>query len=63
MTTTEPTLDTPLTVTLTRDDLRLIGEALHAFLDDFSHDQPEVIAAIRRTLGKIVEARTLHPTG
>ena len=43
------------TVELT-DDLKLLHEALHAFLDDFGHDEMEVVRRIQELLAKLPEA-------
>jgi hypothetical protein len=44
------------TVELTDDDLKLLHEALHAFLDDFGHDEMEVVRRIQELLAKLPEA-------
>jgi hypothetical protein len=46
------------TIELTPDELRLVREAVHAFLDDFGHEEQEVVYALRAVLAKIEAART-----
>ena len=46
------------TIELTADELRLVREAVHAFLDDFGHEEQEVVNALRAVLTKIEAART-----
>jgi hypothetical protein len=46
------------TIELTPDELRLVREAVHAFLDDFGHEEQEVVNALRAVLAKIEAART-----
>jgi hypothetical protein len=41
------------TVELTDDELRLLREALHAFLDDFGHDEMDVVRRIQELLNKL----------
>ena len=44
------------TVELTDDDLKLVHEALHSFLDDFGHDEMDVVRRIQELLAKLPEA-------
>jgi hypothetical protein len=44
------------TIELTPDELRLLREAVHAFLDDFGHEEQEVVNALRALLAKIEAA-------
>ena len=44
------------TIDLTDDELRLLRNALHAFLDDFGHEEQDVVAAIRALLAKLPAA-------
>jgi hypothetical protein len=44
------------TVELTDDDLKLLREALHAFLDDFGHDEMDIVRRIQELLAKFPEA-------
>ena len=41
------------TLELTDDELRLLREALHAFLDDFGHDEIDVVRSIQALLAKL----------
>jgi len=43
------------TVELTEDDLQLLRTALHAFLDDFGHDEMDVVRKIQELLSKLPE--------
>jgi len=50
------------TLELTDDELRLIGAALHAFLDDFGHEEMDVVRQVQQLLGKLpTEASTPPP--
>jgi hypothetical protein len=44
------------TIELTPDELRLLREAVHAFLDDFGHEEQDVVNALRALLAKIEAA-------
>ena len=46
------------TIELTADELRLVREAIRSFLDDFGHEEQEVVNALRAVLAKIEAART-----
>jgi hypothetical protein len=41
------------TIELTDDELRLLHESLHAFLDDFGHDETDVLRALKALLAKL----------
>ena len=41
------------TLELTDDELRLVHSALHAYLDDFGHDEADVLRAIKAVLAKL----------
>ena len=41
------------TIELTEDELRLLQAALHAYLDDFGHDEADVLRRIKALLAKI----------
>jgi hypothetical protein len=45
------------TIELTTDELRLVREALHAFLDDFGHDEVDVLRRVKELLEKLPEPR------
>jgi hypothetical protein len=40
-------------IELTDDELRLVHSALHAYLDDFGHDEADVLRAIKAVLAKL----------
>ena len=41
------------TVELTDEDLRLLREALQSFMDDFGHDEIDVVRRIQALLAKL----------
>jgi hypothetical protein len=41
------------TIELTDDELRLVHSALHAYLDDFGHDEADVLREIKAVLAKL----------
>jgi hypothetical protein len=41
------------TIELTDDELRLLQSALHAYLDDFGHDEADVLRDIKALLAKL----------
>ena len=41
------------TIELADDELRLVHSALHAYLDDFGHDEADVLRAIKAVLAKL----------
>ena len=41
---------------LTDDELRLLRAALRSFLDDFGHEEADVVARIRALIAKVPEA-------
>ena len=43
------------TIELTEDELRLVRNALQSFLEDFGHDEADVLRSIKRVLGKLPE--------
>jgi hypothetical protein len=43
------------TIELTPDELQLARAALHAFLDDFGHEEMEVVRRIQALLAKLPE--------
>jgi hypothetical protein len=43
------------TIELTPDELRLVREALHSFLDDFGHEEMDVVRRIKALLAKLPE--------
>ncbi len=46
------------TIELTDDELRLVHSALHAYLDDFGHDEADVLRAIKAVLSKLPAQRS-----
>ena len=43
------------TIELTHEELHLVREALHAFLDDFGHEEMDVVQRIKELLAKLPE--------
>ena len=43
------------TIELTPEELQLARAALHAFLDDFGHDEMDVVRRIQALLAKLPE--------
>jgi hypothetical protein len=41
------------TIELTEDELRLVHSALHAYLDDFGHEEADVLREIKAVLAKL----------
>ena len=41
------------TLELTDDELRLVHAALHAYLDDFGHEEADVLRKVKRLLEKL----------
>jgi hypothetical protein len=41
------------TIELTEEELRLLREALHSYLDDFGHDEADVLRALKALLAKL----------
>jgi hypothetical protein len=41
------------TIELTEEELRLLREALHAYLDDFGHDEADVLRQIKQLIAKL----------
>jgi hypothetical protein len=41
------------TIELNDDDLELLHAALHAFLDDFGHEESDVVVRVRDLIAKI----------
>ena len=44
------------TIELTEDELRLVRSALHSFLDDFGHEEADILRRIKQVLAKLPEA-------
>jgi hypothetical protein len=43
------------TIELTDEELRLVRSALHAYLEDFGHEEADVLRAIKAMLAKLPE--------
>jgi len=43
------------TFELTDEELRIVHAALHAYLDDFGHEEADVLRAIKKILAKLPE--------
>jgi len=41
------------TIELSEEELRLLREAVRAFLDDFGHDEQDVVNALRALLARL----------
>jgi hypothetical protein len=41
------------TIELTDDELRLVRSALHSYLEDFGHDEADVLRALKQILAKL----------
>jgi hypothetical protein len=41
------------TIELTHDELRILHEALRSYLDDFGHEQADLLRAIKALLAKL----------
>jgi hypothetical protein len=44
------------TIELTDDELRILLSALHAYLDDFGHEEADVLRKIKQLLAKLPAA-------
>jgi hypothetical protein len=43
------------TIELTEEELRLVRNALQSFLEDFGHDEADLLRSIKRVLAKLPE--------
>ena len=41
------------TVQLTEEEMRLLRAALHAYLDDFGHEEADVLRAVKALIAKL----------
>ena len=41
------------TIELTDDELKIIHNALRSYLDDFGHDEADILRAVKALLGKL----------
>jgi len=46
-------LDQPRGIGLDAEDLRILESALHSYLDDFGHDEADVLRQVKSTLAKV----------
>ena len=46
------------TIELTDEELRLLRAALHSYLDDFGHEEADVLRAIKALIAKLPGAST-----
>ena len=44
------------TIELDTDELRLLREALHSYLDDFCHEEADVLRQIKELIAKLPSA-------
>ena len=44
------------TIELSDDDLRLVHAALHSYLDDFGHEEADVLRQIKELIGRLPTA-------
>jgi hypothetical protein len=44
------------TIELSDEDLRLLHHALHAYLDDFGHEEADVLRQIKALIAKLPQA-------
>jgi hypothetical protein len=41
------------TIELTEEELRLVRAAVHSYLEDFGHDEADVLRALKQVLAKL----------
>jgi hypothetical protein len=46
------------TIELTDDELRLLRAALHSYLDDFGHNEADVLRLIKQLIAKLPAANS-----
>jgi hypothetical protein len=44
------------TIELTDEELRIVQQALHSYLDDFGHEEADVLRLIKQVLAKLPNA-------
>ncbi len=49
------------TIELTDEELRIVRAALRSYLEDFGHDEADVLRLVKRTLAKLPEAGEPRP--
>ena len=47
------------TIELTDEELRILHEALRSYLDDFGHDEADVLRAIKALIAKLPQPRVI----
>jgi hypothetical protein len=52
--------ETAFRLDLTAAQLKVLHSALHAFLDDFGHDQPEVHRVVHELLDKLPDEHSIR---
>lgn len=50
------------TIELTDDELRLLHSALHSFLDDFGHEEADVVRRLKDLIAKLPSAERYFET-
>jgi hypothetical protein len=48
------------TLELTEDELRLLHAALHSYLNDFGHEEADVLRRVKQLLDKLHHAGATH---
>jgi hypothetical protein len=48
-------------ITVDDDELRIIHAALHSYLDDFGHEEADVLRAIKALLGRLPKGEAEPP--
>jgi hypothetical protein len=58
----QPKVDAPFRyhLELTPAQLKITHTALHSLLDDFGHDEPEILALIREVLAKLPDEHAIR---
>ena len=46
------------TIELSAEELRLLHAALHSYLDDFGHDEADVLRQVKALIAKLPEPQT-----
>ena len=41
------------TVQLTEEEMRMLRAALHSYLDDFGHDEADIVRAVKALIAKL----------
>ena len=44
------------TIELTDEELRIVQQALHSYLDDFGHEEADILRLIKQVLAKLPSA-------